>query len=209
MSGLTEEIAKLRHLSDSLRAEVDELRQNAEKLAREKVAVVAELALSGSELTRLQQLHEELTARHDQLTSDMSLLGHQRDDLGQSLEAASAAQAALEAQLAGAAAAQEALTAAAVQLRETRAEADSLRQKLRQLEAVSSLTELKEENAMLSERVSQLEEQLSEGGGETPAAQQQLLSQENLDGDLRIQAEDHLLEKSKLRYLRSLRGKVR
>ena len=39
MSTLTEEIAKLRDLSDSLRAEVSELRQNAENLAREKTTV--------------------------------------------------------------------------------------------------------------------------------------------------------------------------
>jgi hypothetical protein len=47
---------------------------------------------------------------------------------------------------------------------------------------------IKEENAMLVERVAQLEEQLL--GGEGDGQQQQ---------QLRLQAEDHLLERSKLR----------
>ncbi len=46
----------------------------------------------------------------------------------------------------------------------------------------------KEENAMLEERVAQLEEQLLGGKGDGQQQQQ-----------LRLQAEDHLLERSKLR----------
>jgi hypothetical protein len=52
---------------------------------------------------------------------------------------------------------------------------------------------IKEENAMLVERVAQLEEQLL--GGEGDGQQQQ---------QLRLQAEDHLLERSKLRSTESI-----
>ena len=197
MSTLTEEIAKLRDLSDSLRAEVSELRQNAENLAREKTTVTEELKASNSELSCLQLAFDQLTQQHEQLTKNTTQLSQKSSELDQSLKDALAGKAALEENLAASNATQTELSVALALLRDSQAEVDKLRNKLRQLEAVSSLTELKEENAMLEEKVSQLEEQLSQLEEERTGGKG-LLKEQHV-GQLRSLAEDHLLEKSKLR----------
>ncbi len=141
---LTKELAKFRHLSDSLQTELDQWRGNAAHLAQEKATLAAELAAQTSAASRLQLENNQLTTRQQQLMSESAEFGRQSNDLGRRLEEAVAARAALEARLAANAAVDSELAAAAAaQLREAREEADSLRQKLQQLEAVSNLTELK------------------------------------------------------------------
>ena len=141
---LTAELAKFRHFSDSLQTELDQLRGNAAHLAQEKATLAAELAAQTSAANRLQLAHDELTTRQQQLMSENAEFGRQSGELGRRLEEAVAAKAALEARLAANAAVDsERAAAAAAQLQAAREKADSLRQKLQQLEAVSNLTELK------------------------------------------------------------------
>jgi len=183
LSTLRSELATANNNNTLLTEQLDQSRLSSEGLSQES-------SKQQSELGTLQLQLGEVRAKVEQMKLEVKNVGAERDGLREELIALEQNYVELEVErkdledsITDSTKSKSLLDQATSELESRRAEVEELRSKLGQLQEYSSVNELKEENAMLSERLSQYEE---ERGSSAPL-------------NLQTIREEHLLEVTHLR----------
>ena len=159
VSTLMEEVSKTNELRESLQCEVHELRNNLENVTREVTDKTTSNDRLVGELVELQKTIDQISKDKQSISDEKQVFEKELEDATKKLEKSLAEIAQLDKSLGEKA---EHVSELAKEISVTKIsneEVNNLRLKVKQMDSVNTCNELKEENALLTEKLSQLEEE--------------------------------------------------
>ena len=154
-----EEVAKTNELKESLQCEVHELRNNLENVTREVTDKTASNDRLVGELADLQKTIVQISKEKESISDEKQVFEKELEDATKKLEKSLVEIDQLEKSLGEK---NEYASELAKEISITKIsseEMNNLRLKMKQMDSVNNCNELKEENALLTEKLSQLEEE--------------------------------------------------
>ena len=159
VSTLMEEVSKTNELRDSLQCEVHELRNNLENVTREVADKTASNDRLVGELGELQKTVGQISKEKESISDEKQVFEKELEDATKKLEKSLVEIAQLEKSLGEKTEKASELAKEISVTKISSEEMNNLRLKVKQMESVNMTNELKEENALLTEKLSQLEEE--------------------------------------------------
>lgn len=200
ISNLAEEIGKLTELNESLQSECNESKLNIENVTIEKNNSSKEVQKVLDESDVIKEELKKVAKERDLISVDKDTIESSLKACKEKLEQVVLENEAVKKQVEEQADLAKQLAQANGEIKIAGEEIDNLKIKLRQVEELSHITELKEENAMLAERLSQMEEKEGGEGNQWREEREGLLKeierfrngQQNLEKKLKaLQQEPH------------------
>jgi len=159
VSTLMEEVAKTSELKDSLQCEVHELRNNLENVTREVADKAASNDRLAGELAQLQNSIDQISKDKNSISDAKQVIEKELEDATKKYEKSLVNIAELEKSLSEKTEQNSDLAKEMSVAKISQEEINNLRLKVKQMDSMNNCNELKEENALLTEKLNQLEEE--------------------------------------------------
>ena len=154
-----EEVAKTSELKDSLQCEVHELRNNLENVTREVADKAASNDRLAGELAQLQNSIDQISKDKNSISDAKQVIEKELEDATKKYEKSLVNIAELEKSLSEKTEQNSDLAKEMSEAKISQEEINNLRLKVKQMDSMNNCNELKEENALLTEKLNQLEEE--------------------------------------------------
>jgi len=158
IKGLTEKLTDLSNRNETIEEESTKLREEVDSWRLENNSLTEQLSQRSDEMNTLQGQLVSLQVEKEQLGQDRDALRDELNALEQSYCEVETEKSRLELEQSGGQKLEAELNRTSSELEEKTAEVEQLKGSLQQLQELSSYSQLKEENAILSEKISQYEE---------------------------------------------------